>query len=158
MILIALGANLSSSAGQPSETLHAALGALVANGIQPVKISSFRKTIAWPNPADPAFVNAVAQVTTKLSPQELLHVLHKIEKQFGRERSVRNAPRTLDLDLLDYDGCVKEGPPVLPHPRMHVRAFVLEPLAEIVPNWRHPVLGRTAAELLAELSPSKSDE
>lgn len=158
MILIALGANLSSPAGPPAETLRAALGALAANGIQPVKISRFRKTIAWPDPADPPFVNAVAQVTTKLSPQELLPVLHKIEQQFGRERGVPNAPRTLDLDLLDYDGRVNAGPPALPHPRMDQRSFVLEPLAEIAPDWRHPISGRTAKELLATLSPSKSGE
>jgi len=158
MILIALGANLTSPAGSPAETLRAALAALAANSIGPANISGFRETVAWPDADDPPFVNAVAQVTTNLSPPELLRILHKIERQFGRERGVPNAPRTLDLDLLDYDGRVEEGPPVLPHPRMHTRDFVLEPLAEIAPDWRHPVSGRTAQQLLAELSPSKSGQ
>jgi 2-amino-4-hydroxy-6-hydroxymethyldihydropteridine diphosphokinase len=156
MILIALGANLPSAAGPPTETLRAALAALAAGGVEPVRVSGFFETVAWPDPSDPPFVNAVAEVKTKLSPSELLHVLHKVEKRFGRRRGVPNAPRTLDLDLLDYDGRVSADPPVLPHPRMQARAFVLEPLAEIAPDWRHPVSGRTAQELLAELSPSKS--
>lgn len=155
MILIALGANLPSSAGRPAETLRAALDVLAANGIQPVKTSGFRETVAWPDPGDPPFVNSIAQITTKLSPSKLLEVLHKIEKQFGRVRGASNAPRTLDLDLLDYDGRVEDGPPALPHPRMHDRAFVLEPLAEIAPDWRHPVTGRSATELLAAV---KADE
>jgi 2-amino-4-hydroxy-6-hydroxymethyldihydropteridine diphosphokinase len=148
MILIALGANLPSAAGPPAETLRAALGVLAEAGVEPINISSLHETVAWPDPDDPPFVNAVAEVTTNLSPPELLRVLHKIERQFGRERSVRNAPRTLDLDLLDYDGRIDAGPPVLPHPRMHERAFVLAPLAEIAPDWRHPVSGRSATELL----------
>lgn len=158
MILIALGANLPSSAGQPAETLRAALAALTEHGVKPVRVSKFLETVAWPDPGDPPFANAVAEVTTKLSAQELLSLLHKIERQFGRARAVRNAPRTLDLDLLDYDGRVGDGPPMLPHPRVQDRSFVLEPLAEIAPDWRHPVSGRTARELLAELSISKSDE
>src|ERR1051325_4135260 len=109
MIFIALGANLPSSVGPPVKTLCAALEALAASGVEPVKVSKFYQTRAWPDPDDPPFVNAVAQVTTKLSPPELLQLLHKIEKEFGRERSKRNAPRCLDLDLLDYDGYIEQG-------------------------------------------------
>ena len=152
MILIALGANLPSVAGRPSETLQAALSALQANGILPVKVSQFRETQAWPDPSDPPYMNAVAQIETALDPQALLARLHEIERQFGRERLVRNAPRTLDLDIVDYKGPVEEGPPVLPHPRMQDRAFVLAPLAEIAPGWRHPVLGMTAGEMLAGIA------
>lgn len=151
MILIALGANLPSVAGPPAETLRAALAAFQANGIKPVKVSEFHETKAWPDPSDPLFVNAVAQVETSLDPQALLARLHEIERQFGRERPARNAPRTLDLDIIDYDGRVEAGPPILPHPRMPDRAFVLTPLAEIAPEWRHPVLGMTAAEMLTRI-------
>lgn len=153
MILIALGSNLRSPAGPPLETLQAALAALRANGIEPVKVSRFYESEAWPDPADPPFVNAVAEVDTELSPAALLQRLHEIEKAFGRERNARNAPRTLDLDILDYHGRIEHGAPELPHPRMAERAFVLIPLAEISPAWRHPVSGCAIGALLAKLPP-----
>jgi 2-amino-4-hydroxy-6-hydroxymethyldihydropteridine diphosphokinase len=93
----------------------------------------------------------VAQVTTRLSPATLLDALHSIERRFGRKREKRNAPRTLDLDILDYDGRVEGGPPVLPHPRMETRAFVLIPMAEIAPDWRHPISGQSVAKLVVQL-------
>jgi 2-amino-4-hydroxy-6-hydroxymethyldihydropteridine diphosphokinase len=151
MILIALGSNLSSPAGSPAETVAAALAALKANGVTPVKVSHLYESTAWPDPNDPPYINAVAQVTTELSPAALLDRLHAMERAFGRVRSVRNAPRTLDLDILDYDGRIEGGPPVLPHPRIDSRAFVLVPLAEIAPDWRHPISRHTAQELLAVL-------
>ena len=148
MILIALGSNLRSRAGDPSDTLRAALAHLAETGVVPVAISGFYNTPAWPDPADPTFVNAVAHVMTELSPSELIARLHETESAFGRLRDERNAPRTLDLDILDYDGRVEQGPPVLPHPRMETRAFVLIPLRDIAPRWRHPVSGKTIDELL----------
>jgi 2-amino-4-hydroxy-6-hydroxymethyldihydropteridine diphosphokinase len=118
-----------------------------------MKRSGFYRSDAWPDPNDPAFVNAVAAVETELAPAALLAVLHKLEAAFGRRRSAPNAPRTLDLDLLDYHGRVEEGPPMLPHPRMDTRVFVLFPLREIAPLWRHPVSGQTVSELIAQLPP-----
>lgn len=153
MILIALGSNLMSSAGAPAEILAAALAALRTNEIEPVKVSRFYLSKAWPDPGDPPFVNAVAQVVTTFAPRALLGTLHAIEQQFGRTRDRRNAPRTLDLDILDYEGRVEAGPPVLPHPRMESRAFVLLPLEEIAPDWRHPVSGKHIRELIAQLPP-----
>lgn len=152
MIVIALGANLPSPAGPPADTLRAALAALENAGVHVRGASKFFVSAAWPDPRDPAFINAVASVETTFAPDALLAILHKIEKDFGRRRGERNAPRTLDLDLLDYNGLVEEGPPQLPHPRMAERGFVLIPLADIAPDWRHPVSGRTVRSLIAELS------
>jgi len=151
MIVIALGANLSSAIGAPRKTLSAALEKLAQSGVEIAATSAFYESEAWPDPTDPPFVNAVAIVRTELSPAALMAKLHEIESSFGRQRSVPNAPRTIDLDLIDYDGRVEEGPPVLPHPRMSSRAFVLVPLADIAPGWRHPVSKHMAETLIASL-------
>ena len=152
MILLALGGNLPSCAGQPADTLKRALGELERHGVEIREVSAFYETPAWPDPANPAFVNAVAAVKTSLQPVELLMLLHGVETDFGRLRSASNAARTLDLDLLDYDGRVVAEPQLtLPHPRMATRGFVLVPLRDVAPGWRHPVTGQGLAELLAAL-------
>jgi 2-amino-4-hydroxy-6-hydroxymethyldihydropteridine diphosphokinase len=109
---------------------------------------------AWPDPADPPFVNAALIFQCALSPSELLAALNGVEAGFGRRRTCSNGPRTLDLDLLDYDGLILSGGaglPTLPHPRMAERDFVLAPVAEIAPDWSHPTLGLPASALLARL-------
>ena len=155
MILIALGANLPSAAGAPKDTLRAALASLGARAITVEQQSGFYVSEAWPDPADPPFVNAVASVRTKLSPAELLGVLHEVEAEFGRKPGPRNAPRPLDLDIIDYEGRIEHGHPELPHPRMVDRTFVLVPLRDVAPAWRHPVSGLTIDELIAALGPTK---
>jgi len=155
MILIALGANLPSAAGGPEDTLKAALASLGARGITVERQSGFYESEAWPDPSDPPYVNAVASVRTSLPPAELLRVLHEVEAEFGRRRGERNAPRTLDLDIIDYNGQVRHGQPELPHPRMEGRAFVLVPLSEVAPEWRHPVSGLPVSALIAAAGPAK---
>jgi 2-amino-4-hydroxy-6-hydroxymethyldihydropteridine diphosphokinase len=151
-ILVALGANMPSRAGPPAQTLKAALAALTAAGVEVLRVSSFFETAAWPDPADPPFTNAAASLRTSLQPVAVLELLHAIETDFGRVRSRKNAPRALDLDLLAYGRVILDGPNlILPHPRLAERRFVLEPLAEIAPDWRHPVTGLTPGEMLAAL-------
>ena len=151
-ILIALGANLPSPAGPPAQTLKAALAALRAAGVEILRLSSFYETAAWPDPGDPPFTNAVAAISTALQPFALLTLLHEVETGFGRIRSRKNAPRTLDLDLLDYDGLIRDEAELrLPHPAIARRRFVLQPLADVAPGWRHPVTGMGIADLLAAL-------
>jgi 2-amino-4-hydroxy-6-hydroxymethyldihydropteridine diphosphokinase len=153
MILIALGANLPSPAGPPAATLRAALRLLPQYGVAVCDISAFYSSPAWPDPRDPPFVNAVVRVETRRSPAELLRVLKELELAFGRSVARQNAPRPLDLDILDYDGIVQAGPPILPHPRLQERGFVLIPLRDVVPLWRHPVSGRNVAALVDGLPP-----
>lgn len=153
MILIALGANLPSRSSEPLETLHAALECMPERGLGVENVSRFYRSAAWPDPNDPPFMNAAASLRTKLEPVALLGVLQDIERAFGRIRKTPNAPRTLDLDILDYEGRIEAGPPRLPHPRMAARAFVLVPLRDIAPLWLHPVSGQNIDELIAALPP-----
>jgi 2-amino-4-hydroxy-6-hydroxymethyldihydropteridine diphosphokinase len=122
-------------------------------GVAVIARSRLYRSPAWPDPSDPEFVNAVARVETNLDPAALLARLHALEASFGRVRREVNAPRTLDLDLIDYDGRISApgAVPIVPHPRMDKRAFVLLPLADVAPNWRHPASGRAIAELIAAL-------
>jgi 2-amino-4-hydroxy-6-hydroxymethyldihydropteridine diphosphokinase len=154
MILIALGANLPSRAGPPELTVRAALAAIERRGVGTGPVSYFYRTPAWPEPIDPGFVNAAARLTTRLGPLQLMELLHDVETEFGRDRSAeprKNAPRPLDIDLLDYEGLVQAGPPELPHPRIAARAFVLIPLRDIAPEWIHPVSGKSIEDLIAAL-------
>jgi 2-amino-4-hydroxy-6-hydroxymethyldihydropteridine diphosphokinase len=153
VILIALGANLPSHAGTPAATLRAALGTLPQRNVVVETVSAFYRSTAWPNAGDPEFVNAVASVVADLPPPELLTVLKQAERAFGRQSAERNAPRPLDLDILDYQGLVETGNPTLPHPRMHERGFVLIPLRDVAPGWRHPV-SRLSVDALIESLPA----
>jgi 2-amino-4-hydroxy-6-hydroxymethyldihydropteridine diphosphokinase len=153
-VYIGLGANLPSPKhGTPRETLEAAMRALEARGLAMVARSPIYESEPVPVSDQPWYLNAVIEVATDRPALEVLALLHSVENAFGRVRAIRNEPRVLDLDLLDHRGDVREGPdaPILPHPRLVDRAFVLLPLRDIAPDWRHPRSGRTIAELLESL-------
>jgi len=150
---IALGSNLPSPFGTPSDNLHEALRRLSALGTIKA-VSSFHSTAPVGYLDQPQFVNAAALLETTLAPLDLLHGLLEIERSMGRNRKAAppKGPRVIDLDLLLYGDVVLASPELtLPHPEMHERAFVLAPLAEIAPAMMHPTLRVTVAELLAGL-------
>ena len=167
MILIGVGANLPHPRyGPPRATCGAALAMLAeAPGVAIAGRSRWYRSAPMPAADQPWFVNAVARLETALEPAALLALLLATEQAFGRRRGAANAARTLDLDLLAYDDLVLSQaataprPAVtLPHPRLHQRAFVLLPLRDVAPAWRHPVTGAGIEALIAALPPDRSAE
>lgn len=152
MIFVALGANLPSRFGTPYQTLQVAKRAMEDKGIRIVSSSNTWLTAPVPVSDQPWYHNEVVQVDTALSAFALLETLQQIEDDFGRLRTVRNAPRLIDLDLIAHHDEILDKPElIVPHPRMHQRAFVLLPLQEIAPGWVHPALEMTLAALVANL-------
>ncbi len=161
LIVIGLGSNLSSLRhGDPRATCEAALDALRAAGVRIARRSRWYRSAPVPASDQPWFVNGVALIETDLPAADLLALLHRIEEDMGRERWVRNEARIIDLDLLIYgEGLSEPGAiPVLPHPRLAERAFVVLPLAEIAPKWRHPASGSSVTEMVQRLPPEQVAE
>jgi 2-amino-4-hydroxy-6-hydroxymethyldihydropteridine diphosphokinase len=146
---ISLGGNIAFEGLMGGPLFEAVLVVLAKGGFYTVRTSRVWTGPAWPDPSDPPYYNAVVEGSWRDGPQELLALLLETELSFGRQRSVRNAPRTLDLDLLDHEGGRGRFEPdlVVPHTRLSGRPFILGPLAEAAPDWRHPETGRSALEL-----------
>lgn len=151
MILIGVGANLPGPLGDPRTTCEAALAALERAGVGVVARSRWWRTAPVPASSQPWFINGVAAIDSDRGPVEVLDILHAVEHGLGRVRTVPNAARVIDMDLLAYHELVHGGAVELPHPRMHQRSFVLYPLAEVAPHWHHPLSGASVTELIAAL-------
>ena len=150
-VVVALGSNLTGQYRSSRALLEAALARFPDRGLSVAARSDLWRSAAWPDRSDPPYVNAVALVDTTLDAPRIMRTLMDLEADFGRRRDRANGSRTLDLDLIAFGRAViGRADLTLPHPRAHERRFVMGPLAEIVPDWRHPTLGRTAAELASE--------
>ena len=144
-VLLGLGANL----GHPRAQLAAAVGA-ISRLVSELRVSSTWRTEPVGHADQPDFYNQVVRGTTTLAPEELLDRVLDVEREMGRARTFRNAPRLIDIDILAYGGQVIRGERLtVPHPGIAHRGFVLHPLAEVAPEWRHPELGQTAREMLS---------
>jgi len=149
-MIVALGSNLKGRFGSVQDLLEAALADFPAAGLGVAQRSSWWRSASWPDASRPDYLNGVALVETRLDPYATLQALREIEARFGRLRDQPNAPRTLDLDLIAHGRTVLADEALtLPHPRAADRLFVMGPLAEIAPEWVHPVLSETARALAA---------
>jgi 2-amino-4-hydroxy-6-hydroxymethyldihydropteridine diphosphokinase len=164
-VLVGLGANCLGPWGTSAETIAQALGEIERAGVAVIAVSPLYQTAAVGSASQPPYVNAVAMLDTSLSPDALLRVLKAIERRSGRRGGRPWGPRTLDLDIVDYGGLVRHWvgghsafraagarPLILPHPLAHERPFVLKPLLDIAPDWRHPALKQSGRELWHQIS------
>ena len=156
MILVAIGSNLNSkSFGSPEQNCNAAID-MLRKYFEVTQSSSFYKTEPIPKSEQPWFVNCIVNIKSKISPSRILDTLLEIELQFGRKRNRKNEARVIDLDLIAYNNLiVKSLKLTLPHPRMHLRKFVIQPICDINKNWIHPISKKKAFEILKELANQK---
>jgi 2-amino-4-hydroxy-6-hydroxymethyldihydropteridine diphosphokinase len=156
MILLSLGSNLPSKFGDSKNTILKCYEFFNNNDIKILKKSSFYETFAIPNKSDPKFVNSVISVETRFSPEELIKYILKVEEKFDRKREQINAPRTCDIDIVDFNSEIinifnKNISLEIPHPRLEQRSFVLYPIREIDKNWKSPLSGKKIDQLIENL-------
>jgi len=153
MIHINVGSNLESNFGTKFQNLSIAINLLINSNVDIKKISNFYETPSYPNRNLPKFVNMGALIECKFDYLVLLKKIKLIEKKIGRVKSKKNEPRVCDIDIIDFNGLAKKTKILqLPHPRCHLRNFVLYPIKEIDSNWKHPILGKNVDFLISNLS------
>ena len=153
MIHINIGSNLSSIFGNKYDNVSTAIKYLIESGVIFKKISNFYVSPSYPNKNFPEFANVGALVNCEIDHKELLNKIKLIEKKIGRSKSKKNAPRVCDIDIVDFNNQIfKNSDLEIPHPRCHLRNFVLYPIKEIDSNWIHPVLGKKIDYLIDDLS------
>ena len=153
MILLNIGSNLDWIKGDRSFNLAETLKLIRLEKIKIIQISSIYETPSYPNEKNPKFLNIGIQIKCNYDPENLIKKFNKIEKTLQRIRGVKNQPRTCDIDLIDYEGKILNSKKLtIPHPKAHLRNFVLFPIKEIFPTWIHPVLNRKIDFLIKKLS------
>jgi 2-amino-4-hydroxy-6-hydroxymethyldihydropteridine diphosphokinase len=159
MILINIGSNLNSSQGNRFFNLKKTLDLLRLENIQIIKTSNIYETPSYPNKKDPKFLNIGLKIECSCSPKFLIKKFNKIEKKLQRVRGVKNQPRTCDIDLIDYEGNILNTKELtIPHPKAHLRNFVLFPIKEISPMWIHPLLNERIDFLIKKLGYKSRNE
>ena len=156
MILLGLGSNLSSSFGDRFQNIDLAIAALERYGVQLKKKSSYYESLSYPNKRNPKFINIVIEIETHLSPEDLASVLIFIEESLERKREKKNDPRTCDIDIIDYNSQIidfkyKDLDFTVPHTKLIYRNFILYPLQEILPDWKHPKTKELISVLIEKL-------
>ena len=153
MIYINIGSNLNSLKGDRFYNLKKTIQLINANKFKILKISNIYETPSYPNKKNPKFLNISLSIDTKEKPESLIKIFQTIEKKLQRNRTLKNQPRTCDIDIIDYySKIINTNQIVLPHPRAHLRNFVLYPLREISPNWLHPVFNKKIDFLIKKLN------
>ena len=159
MILINIGSNLDSKKGNRLFNLNKTLELIKLENIKIKKISSIYETPSYPNKKNPKFLNIGLEIRCSCSPQNLIKKFNKVEKKLQRTRGLKNKPRTCDIDLIDYNGIIIETKKIsTPHPRAHLRNFVLYPLKEICPTWIHPMYNKNVDFLIKKLNSKLRNE
>ena len=148
LIYLGIGSNLGNKRNNIEKTKFK----LGQNNIKILQSSSYYESLSWPNPKNPKFLNIVLKINTNFTPSQLLKTCKKIERYIGRKKTDINSPRECDIDILDYENRKISGEIFLPHPRMHIRNFVLFPLFELNKDWKHPVFKHNIKTLIFSLS------
>jgi len=159
MIYLNIGSNLPSVKGDRKDNINNAIEHLRNLELNIIKISNYYETPSYPNKSDPKFINLCIKLESKLKPFEFLSKIKEIEKKLGRTRLKKNEPRTCDIDIIDYNGTIISNKDLtIPHPKTHLRNFVIYPLKEIEPNWIHPIFNKKIDSFFIKLDKSSHNE